>query len=74
MQFLRVVFGATGDIHEGRPAEIRIGDSLVMISPAGERDLFPASLYVYVDDADGAYERALAAGAVSLEEPLDTPY
>jgi PhnB protein len=29
---------------------------------------------VYVDDADGAYQRALAAGAVALEGPFDTPY
>ena len=45
-----------------------------MVSAAGERELFPAFLYVYVDDADAAYDRALAAGAVSLEAPLDTPY
>ncbi len=38
------------------------------------RDRFPAFLYVYVDDADAAYRRALAAGAVALEEPFDTPY
>jgi PhnB protein len=74
VQFLRAVFGAAGDIHSGRPAEIRIGDSLVMVAPADERDLFPAFLYVYVENADSAYQRALDAGAVSMEEPLDTPY
>lgn len=72
--FLRAVFGGTGDVREGRPAEIRIGDSLVMVSAADERELFPAFLYVYVEDADAAYGRALAAGAVTVEEPLDTPY
>src|SRR5579862_5450688 len=72
--FLRAVFDATGDVHADRPAELRIGDSVVMVSPAGERDLFPAFLYVYVQDADRAYQRAIAAGAHSLEEPLDTPY
>jgi uncharacterized glyoxalase superfamily protein PhnB len=72
--FLHAVFGATGEVQPGRPAEVRIGDSLVMVSPAGERELFPAFLYVYVHDADSAYQRALAAGAVSLEEPFDTPY
>jgi uncharacterized glyoxalase superfamily protein PhnB len=45
-----------------------------MVTAAGERELFPAFLYVYVDDADATYERALAAGAVSLEGPVDTPY
>jgi PhnB protein len=74
VEFLRVVFDAVGEVHADRPAEIRIGDSLVMVSSAGERDLFPAFLYVYVDNADIAYRRALEAGAASMEEPLDTPY
>jgi uncharacterized glyoxalase superfamily protein PhnB len=72
--FLRTVFDATGEYHDNRPAEMRIGDSLVMVTSAGPRELFPAFLYVYVDDADAAYRRALALGAVALEEPLDTPY
>src|SRR5580704_10362034 len=74
VNFLRTVFGATGSVEPGRPAEILIGNSLVMVSPAVERDRFPAFLYVYVDDADAAYQRALHAGALSVEEPLDTPY
>lgn len=72
--FLRAVFRATGEVIEGRPAEIQVGDSRIMVSAVGERELFPAFLYVYVDDADAAYERAVAAGAVTLEEPGDTPY
>ena len=74
VKFLRTVFGATGSVEPGRPAEIRIGNSLVMISAADERDPFQAFLYVYVDDADATYRRALAAGALSVEEPLETPY
>ena len=72
--FLSAVFGATGEVREGRPAEIRIGDAVIMVSAAGERELFPAFLYVYVDDADAAYRRALTAGAAAMEEPRDTPY
>jgi uncharacterized glyoxalase superfamily protein PhnB len=72
--FLRVVFGAAGDVVAGRPAEIRIGDSLVMVTAATERELFPAFLYVYVDDADACYARSIKAGATTIEEPLDTPY
>jgi PhnB protein len=72
--FLRTVFGAVGQLLEGRPAEIRIGDSLVMVAATDVREAFPAYLYVYVDDADAVYRRALAAGAVGLEEPFDTPY
>jgi tRNA-Thr(GGU) m(6)t(6)A37 methyltransferase TsaA len=72
VEFLRAVFDAKGDIHPDRPSEIRIGNSLIMISRAGDREAFPAFLYVYVDEADIAYRRALDAGAVSLEPPLDT--
>jgi uncharacterized glyoxalase superfamily protein PhnB len=74
VEFLRAVFDATGEVNADRPAEIRIGDSLVMVSSTAGRELFPAFLYVYVDDADRAYLRAVAAGAVSLEEPLNAPY
>jgi PhnB protein len=74
VEFLRAVFDATGDVHPGRPAELRIGDSLVMVTGVGAREPFPAFLYVYVDDVDARYRRALAAGATSVEEPVDTPY
>ena len=74
IHFLRVVFDATGEVDPDRPAEIRIGDSLIMVTPATERDLFPGFLDVYVDDADQPYQRAIAAGATTLEAPLDTPY
>jgi PhnB protein len=74
VEFLRQVFGATGELRTDIPSVIRIGDSLIMVSAAGPRDAFPAFLYVYVDDSDGAYQRALEAGAVSLEAPRNTPY
>jgi PhnB protein len=74
VEFLRAVFDAVGQVRAGRPTEVRIGDSVVMVTSALERELFPAFLYVYVDDADLVYNRALTAGAVSLEAPFDTPY
>ena len=74
VDFLRAVFDATGAADPGRPAELRIGDSLIMVSSATERELFPAFLYVYVDDADETYERALTAGATTVEAPVDMPY
>jgi uncharacterized glyoxalase superfamily protein PhnB len=74
VDFVKHVFDATGDYHAERPSEIRIGDSILMISAAGDRDVFPAFLYVYVPDADTTYRRALAAGAASVEDPRDTPY
>jgi uncharacterized glyoxalase superfamily protein PhnB len=74
VDFLREVFGGTGEMHAGRPAEILVGDSIVMVSPATDRDRFPAFLYVYVDDADEVYRRAMDAGAESMEAPVDVPY
>ena len=44
VDFLRTVFAATGEVKVGRPAEMRVGDSLVMVSETGERDAFPAFL------------------------------
>jgi uncharacterized glyoxalase superfamily protein PhnB len=76
VEFLRTVFGATGQVQADRPAVMGISDSVVMVSGTGPRPAMPAFLYVYVEDADAdaTYRRALEAGARSLEAPLDTPY
>lgn len=75
ISFIKHVFQGRGEYRPGRPAEIRIGDSVVMISDGdGLRDLAPAFLYVYVEDADSTFRRAIAANAVSIEEPADMPY
>lgn len=74
VKFLRHAFGAIGDLRTDMPSVMRIGDSLVMVSSVGPRNAMPAFLYLYVDDADATYRRALEAGAVSLEEPGDMPY
>lgn len=74
MEFLRQAFEATALVAPGRPAEVRVGDSLVLVSSSAEREAFAAFLYVYVADADETYRRATAAGAATLEAPLDTPY
>ncbi|HEX5208157.1 MAG TPA: VOC family protein [Steroidobacteraceae bacterium] len=75
VSFIKKVFDGRGEFHSGRPAEIRIGDSVVMISDGGAlRESAPAFLYVYVEDADSTFRRAIAANAASLEDPTDTPY
>jgi PhnB protein len=75
INFLNTVFDAQGEFRTGVPAEIRIGDSVVMVSDGGLRDPMPAFLYVYVDDTDSSYKRAMATtDATSLEEPADMPY
>ena len=74
VDFVKDVFGATGEYRPESPAELRIGDSIVMISEAGVRDPMPSCLYVYVERADEVWQRAVKAGAHSLEAPSDMPY
>jgi PhnB protein len=74
VEFVKHVFGATGQYHSQAPAELRLGDSIIMISDAGVRDPMPACLYVYVQSADITWRRAIEAGAQSIESPLNTPY
>jgi uncharacterized glyoxalase superfamily protein PhnB len=47
---------------------------MLMISDAPLREAMPAFLYVYVPDVDDTYQRAVQAGAESLEPPEDLPY
>lgn len=56
-------------------AEVTIGDSLVMVGQANEQyQPRPAAIYLWMDDVDGTYERALQAGATSDAAPEDKPY
>ena len=74
-QFIISVLGASGEIQAGRPTDLRIGESIVMVSDGdGRRQPMPAFLYVYVADADAAYARALARGAQPVEPPELMPW
>jgi PhnB protein len=56
-------------------AEVRIGDSVVMMGEAGgEWKPMPSWLYLYVTDADAVYSKAIQAGATSISEPKDEFY
>jgi PhnB protein len=74
VEFLKSVFGATGDYAPDRPTVMKIGSSMLMVSEPVVRKPMPAFLYVYVEDADETYRRTLDAGATPLEEPSDMPY
>ena len=81
VDFLRQVFDAeeeerfTGSDGRIRHAEVRIGDSLIMISDSSpEFPAISAMVNVYVEDVDAAYKRALEGGAISLREPSDQFY
>jgi uncharacterized glyoxalase superfamily protein PhnB len=72
--FIRHVFGAVGSFHPERPSELWIGDSLLMVGSTIDRKAMPAFLYVYVEDADVVFRRAMDRGAEALEEPQEMPY
>ncbi|MBA4010929.1 MAG: bleomycin resistance protein [Phenylobacterium sp.] len=73
--FLEAVFGARSVVRGDAPAEVWIGEGVVLISEGGgRREPTSAFLYVYVEDADLIYQRAMAAGAETLEAPLETAY
>jgi PhnB protein len=78
IDFLKEAFDAEEMFRMARPdggimhAQVKVGDSVVMMSGASEQcPSMAAGLYLYVEDADRLYQRALAAGATSLMEPMD---
>jgi PhnB protein len=71
---LRVVGGA-GGIH----AEIRIGDAMLMMGGGIQGKPFSGkpnttALHIYVENTDAAYQKALQAGAMSVDQPQDHDY
>src|SRR2546426_5486968 len=58
-------------------ATIRIGDSVVGVSEPGRHGWaqpMPTMIYLYVPDADAAYDQAIRAGAESIHPPADQFY
>jgi uncharacterized glyoxalase superfamily protein PhnB len=81
LAFLKAAFGATEANCQRRPdntvmhVEVKIGDSLVMLGQAGGPwKARSAALYLWVENVDATYARALEAGATSESEPEDKPY
>lgn len=82
IKFVQTVFDAKLDSPpmEGPDGEIKhveftIGDSHLMAGPSSEQHpAFPCSLYIYVQDTDATYKKAVAAGGKSLMEPKDMFY
>ena len=81
LAFLKAAFGGVEANCQRNPdgtvmhAEITIGDSLVMLGQAGGPcKPRPAALYLWVDDVDATYARALQEGAISESEPEDKSY
>ncbi len=58
-----------------RHVEIRVADTIVMISRASEEwPAYASCLFLYVEDVDVYYRRALDCGAVSILPPEIRPY
>ena len=62
-------------------AEVRAGEQVIWLHPAGEQFQSPRTLggvssmtVVAVDDADAHHARSVQAGAVIIEEPVDQNY
>jgi uncharacterized glyoxalase superfamily protein PhnB len=81
IDFLERAFGAEeqsryqtpdGVIHH---ATVKIGDSMIEMGEAhGPWQPMPTTFFLYVEDVDSLYRRAVSAGGISESEPADQPY
>lgn len=67
--------GSAGGLH----AEVRIGDCMLMIGGGAAEQSWrgesrPTALHIYVEDTDAVFQRALDAGATSIQAPADQVY
>jgi PhnB protein len=83
IEFLKKAFDAKVEVHAMPDGTVlnamaQVGDSMVLIGQAPkdrpDSELMPAMLYLYVDDADSWYRKAMAAGGQSIREPADQAY
>ncbi len=81
IDFLKKVFNAKETYRSTTPdglvnhASVRIGNSMVMIGAArGKWQPETVTLYVYLEDMDSVYLRAVDGGAESLQEPKTQIY
>lgn len=83
LEFVKEVFGAEEKmkvIKEGTKdkimhAEILIGDSLIMLGNSGNQWLpRPGSLFIYVENGDETYHKAISRGAKSILPMEDKEY
>jgi PhnB protein len=82
IDFVIKVFDAKETVRMSMPngtighAEVRLGDSVIMLSEAqgGEYKPMPTGIYLYVENCDAIYKLALEAGATSIMQPTDQFY
>ena len=76
IEFLKKAFGAQEtfamrDEHgKVRHAEVKLGTSMLMLGSSHDQwKARPANFYIYVEDVDAVYKKAVAAGGKALSEP-----
>jgi PhnB protein len=80
IEFLKLAFDAREmgrTVHDKllANARIRIGTTTFMVSEAGERiQPTQSAFYLYVENADESYARALNCGASGIFTPVEMPY
>jgi len=82
IKFLQDLFQAElrGEIHYRedkriKHAELKIGDSVIMLGTTMENiGQANAGFYIYVENCDASYKKALELGAESIMEPVDFPH
>ena len=81
IDFMKKGLGATEVERHAAPdgsvlhAKISIGDSVIEMGEAhGQFQHMPTTFYLYMENVDAAYTRAMLAGATSISAPADQPY
>jgi PhnB protein len=80
IEFISAAFGGEVTFRRSRPdgsvmhAEMRIGDSMLMLAePTEQFGPNPTSIYLYVTDSDSVYQSALDCGGVSVFPIMTLP-
>ncbi len=81
IDFLKRAFGAEEAMpvieHAGHVmhAAVRVGDAVLEMGEPADRTGIPSNgFFLFVEDVEAAYARALAAGATAIRPPDDIPY
>jgi PhnB protein len=80
IEFVCAAFGGEVTFRKERPdgaimhAELRVGDSMLMLGEANELfGAMPTSIYLYVSDSDSVYQQALRVGGTSVFTIMTLP-
>jgi len=80
VDFLRAAFDGhvvkldRGDGGRIRHAQVRIGDSTLMLNEAGEYPANSSQIHLYVADVEESFSRALDEGATAVMQPENRPH